>query len=376
MTGRIVVLGATGYAGGLAVEALVRRGARPVIAGLRPQALAATAERFGGLDTQVADVTDFDSVRALVEPGDVLVTTVGPFERLGFAAARAAAEQGAHYVDSTGEVGFVRAIHERHDAVARKTGAVMVPAFGNDYVPGVLAGAVAAREAGDSARSLDIGYFVDGSLRRGRGLSSGTRATMSDAITLPVTVWKNGRLEDQRAASRVLTFDAGARRKAAMLATGTEVLFLPPAFPHLESVEVYNGWFPELSRAMSLLSAVVNTAVRIEPGRRLVAAVTGRSGGAPGGPDAAERSRSGAHTVAVARDRGGAVLAEVHATGPNVYDLTAELMAWAADRLASGHGEQPGVVGPVEAFGLDTLLAAGAKMGLTVGADPRSRRPV
>lgn len=120
-------------------------------------------------DHQVANVTDLDSVRALVGPGDVLVTTVGPFARLGFAAAQAAVDQGAHYVDSTGEAGFVRELQQRHDLRARETGAVMLSAFGNDYVPGILAGALAAQQAGDELHSMDIGYFVDGSLRGGKG---------------------------------------------------------------------------------------------------------------------------------------------------------------------------------------------------------------
>ncbi|MFH7422596.1 hypothetical protein RA276_28700, partial [Pseudomonas syringae pv. tagetis] len=59
-----------------------------------------------------------DSVRALVSEGDVLVTTVGPFERLGDVAADAAASQGAHYLDSTGEVGFVRRLQERYPAAS------------------------------------------------------------------------------------------------------------------------------------------------------------------------------------------------------------------------------------------------------------------
>ena len=366
MAGKIVVLGATGYAGGLAVQALVRRGVRPVLAGLREDALRATAQRLGGLPTQLANVTDHDSVCALVDAGDVLITTVGPFERLGFAAVRAAAERGAHYIDSTGEVGFVRAIHKHHHELARDTGAIMVPAFGNDYVPGILAGTIAAQQAGAALRSLDIGYFVDGSLRRGRGLSAGTRKTMSEGITVPVPVWENRRLLDKRAAASVQAFDVDGRRRSAFLATGTEVLFLPPQFPQLDSVSVYNGWFPELSRAISMASAVFQTTVKTRTGRRLVEYVNAHSSGAAGGPDAAERALSGAHTVAVARDRSGAALSTINATGPNVYDLTAELMAWAGKQLAQSKGLTPGVVGPIEAFGLDTLTGACRDIGLLV----------
>ncbi|MBO1413300.1 NAD(P)H-binding protein [Streptomyces sp. FH025] len=83
MTSQIVVFGATGSAGNLAVESLLRRGIRPVLAGRRTEELAVLAAAHGGLDYRTADVTDPATVRALVSPGDVLVTTVGPFERYG-----------------------------------------------------------------------------------------------------------------------------------------------------------------------------------------------------------------------------------------------------------------------------------------------------
>ena len=94
MTNQIIVFGATGYTGGLVTEALVRRGVRPVLAGRGAERLAALAQQFGGLDYRVADVGDPASVRALVDKGDVLVTTVGPFEQFGHPVAQAAADAG------------------------------------------------------------------------------------------------------------------------------------------------------------------------------------------------------------------------------------------------------------------------------------------
>jgi short subunit dehydrogenase-like uncharacterized protein len=109
VTSTIAVFGATGYTGRLATEALLRQGSRPLVAGRRMGELAAISGQAGGLECRAADISDPASVRALVGPGDVLVSTVGPFERFGHVAAQAAATAGSHYVDSTGEVGFVRA---------------------------------------------------------------------------------------------------------------------------------------------------------------------------------------------------------------------------------------------------------------------------
>ena len=111
-TGRVVLFGATGYTGELTARAMAKRGMRPVLAGRRREAVEALAGELGGLEATTADVADPASVRALVERGDVLVSTVGPFARWGDAALDAAIDAGAHYIDSTGEPPFVRKVFE------------------------------------------------------------------------------------------------------------------------------------------------------------------------------------------------------------------------------------------------------------------------
>ncbi|GAB2506723.1 saccharopine dehydrogenase family protein [Nocardiopsis aegyptia] len=364
MTGRILLLGATGYTGGLVLDALLRRGARPTVAGRDDAAVGALAERSGGLDHAVVDAADPAGLRAHLRPGDVLVTTVGPFERHGHHVARAAADVGAHYVDSTGEVGFVRALHDRYHRRARETGSVMLPAFGYDYVPGILAGTLAALRAGGAARALDIGYFATGPLRN--GTSRGTRVTMRDGLALPSARRHRHRLVEERTASRVRAFTVGGRRRSAFLVSGSEVLFLPQTSPELSDITVYNGWFSALSRPISLLSAATDAVTRLPGGRGLTERLTRPlAGGPPGGPDATRRARVRSHVVAVASTGAPASmpLAEVHVEGPDPYGLTGELMAWAAQRLTR-ETATPGVVGPVDAFGLDVFREACAEIGL------------
>ena len=114
MAGRIVLYGATGYTGELTARALVARGARPVLAGRTASKLERLAAELGGdLETATADVADPASVRGLVEEGDVLITTVGPFARFGEPAVEAAIDAGATYLDSTGEPAFIRRVFER-----------------------------------------------------------------------------------------------------------------------------------------------------------------------------------------------------------------------------------------------------------------------
>lgn len=364
MSGTVVVLGATGYTGRLAVEALLGRGVRPVLAGRRADELSRVATELGGaepLATRVVDVADTGALRALISPGDVLLTTVGPFERFGYGVAEAAASAGAHYVDSTGEVGFVRGIWQRLDGIAREHGSTMLPAFGYDYVPGILAGALALADAPAATRA-EIGYFATGPLWK--GLSQGTRATMADGLTLPSTVWRDGRLTDVRTAASASAFTVHGRRRTAFLVSGTEVLALPRLHPTLREVEVYNGWFPPLSRAITVTSAVADRLARRPAGRRLVERIAHLAVGRAGGPDAAERKRTRTHAVARATDASGSPLAEVHVEGPSIYSLTGELLAMAAHLLATGAGEEAGVVTPIEAFGAQLLESCCADVGL------------
>jgi short subunit dehydrogenase-like uncharacterized protein len=148
--GRVVLFGATGYTGRLTAEAMVERGLRPVLAARSARKLEDLAGELGGnLDIAVADVSDPGSVRDLVEQGDVLVTTVGPFVRWGAPAAATATTAGAHYLDSTGEPAFIREVFERYGPAAAGNDAAMLTGFGYDWVPGNLAGGLGGGGVGE-----------------------------------------------------------------------------------------------------------------------------------------------------------------------------------------------------------------------------------
>jgi len=170
MSSRIVLFGASGYTGDLTAREMVARGMAPVLAGRRREPLEALATELGGLEIKLADVENPASVHALVEKGDVLVSTVGPFMRFGQPALDAALSAGAHYLDSTGEGPFIRRVFEQAGPRAHAEGTVLLTAMGYDYVPGNLAGAIALREAGAAAHRVEIGYCWE---NEGGGSTSG-----------------------------------------------------------------------------------------------------------------------------------------------------------------------------------------------------------
>ena len=172
-------------------RALVAGGAAPVLAARSQARVEALAAELGGLPFAIADVARPATIRALVEPGDVLISTVGPFVRFGEPAVRAAIDAGAHYLDSTGEPPFIRAVFERYGFEADAAGSGLLTAFGYDYVPGNAAGALALREAGERALSVDVGYFLGGA---GSRPSGGTRASSAGLLAEPAYGFAGGRL--------------------------------------------------------------------------------------------------------------------------------------------------------------------------------------
>jgi short subunit dehydrogenase-like uncharacterized protein len=361
MPGRIVLFGATGYMGELAARALVARGARPLLAARNAERLDTLAKQLGGLDTAVADAGRPDTIRALVQQGDVLVSTVGPFARFGKPAVEAAIAAGASYLDSTGEGPFIREIFEHHGPRARARGCALLAAFGYDFVPGNLAGALALRDAGDAATRVDIGYFTPGRF----ATSGGTKASAAGVILEPGFAWRAGHLVRERQAARVRSFRVRGAAKAAVSISASEHLVLPRLYPALRDVGVYVGTFGAQARPMQALSAIGSALMRLPRARSAArSAVSHLLKGSTGGPDADARSASRSYIVATAHDARGDWLSEVRLHGVNVYDFTAGMLAWGAERAAGGALQDTGALGPVDGFGLDTLEAGAAEAGL------------
>jgi short subunit dehydrogenase-like uncharacterized protein len=361
MPGRIILFGATGYTGRLTADELVARGARPVLAGRNRDQVERMAAELGGLESAVADVAEPATVRALLEPGDVMLATVGPFVRFGDPAAEASIGAGSPYLDSTGEPAFIRRVFERFGPRAEASGAGLVTAFGYDWVPGNLAGALALRKAGEGATRVDIGYFTTGGLG---GMSGGTRASAAGAMLEPSFAWRGG-IVTERGAKRVRSFEAAGREREAISVGSSEHFTLPRIHPSLREVDVYLGWFGRRSRAVSRFSAVNAGITKIPGARAAIGALTSRVvKGSTGGPSEEDRRGTGSMAVAIASGQDGEELARVELEGPNGYDLTARMLAWGAMQAAAQGMGAAGALGPVEAFGLDEFEAGCAEAGL------------
>jgi short subunit dehydrogenase-like uncharacterized protein len=140
----IVVYGATGYTGKYTAEHLTTHAPTDLkwaIAGRSETKLKAIADEIRALNSdrtppgiETAQLTKDDLVR-LAKTTKVLISTVGPYHKYGAASFAACAETGTHYVDCTGEVPWVYDMIEKYDALAKKTGAIMIPQNGVESAP-------------------------------------------------------------------------------------------------------------------------------------------------------------------------------------------------------------------------------------------------
>lgn len=356
-----MLFGATGYTGTLTAEQLKADGVTAVLAGRDRQRLEDLASRLDGdFSVGIADVADPPSVSALLEPGDVLVSTVGPFAKYGEAAVRAAVDRGAAYLDSTGEPSFVRTVFEDFGPLAVRAGVVLLPAFGYDCVPGHVVAGLALEDAGSRAVQVDVGYFSAG----GRW-SGGTLASMVGAARAPSFSWRGGALVTERGGARIATFDLGDRRADGLSFGGSEHFGLPRSYPRLRTVGTYLGWFGPLTKGVRAVGAGQALLEQVPGASGLIDRATSRlAPGSSGGPDAEARARTRSTFVAVARDARGRELARARLHGVDGYTLTARLLAWGALRLRDGTAPTAGARGPIEAFGLDTMVRTLADAGL------------
>lgn len=364
----IVLFGATGYTGGRVAEAMVRRGLRPVLAGRDGGKLTALARRLGDpepLDVVRAHAGDLAPVRALIGQGDVLVSTVGPFVRFGEPAVRAAVDAGAIYLDSTGEPPFIRRVFEEFGPLAQRSGASLITAFGHDYVPGNLAGALLLQRFGARVRRLEVGYLISGT-GRAQTISRGTARSALGLLTQQSFTWRNG-IRPEPIASRRPIFTVGGQACVALAVGATEHYTLPRlAGPEgLPEVDVHLGRLGPAPRVVRLSSRLLPALLALPGARRL-----GRGIGelalrwVAEEPDPVALGHVRSHLLGTAYDAAGVELAQVRLVSSDPYRLTADLLAWGAQRAAEHGVSGSGALGPVAAFGLDALMAGAAEVGL------------
>jgi short subunit dehydrogenase-like uncharacterized protein len=360
--GPIVVYGATGFTGGLIARELKGLGADFLIAGRDRGKLEALSGELGSVPLVAVSVDDPAGLREMLEPCSVVVACAGPFGLYGEPVVAAAAETGTHYLDTTGEQGFMRMVFDRYGTRAAEKGAALVSGMGFDYLPGDLIAALTADGMGP-LEEIVVAYCV-----HGFEPTHGTALSGLEIMRGGDVVWEDG---DWRPAPR--SADGGRWRFPEPIAElrmlrypAGEQITVPR---HVETARVrtlLNGMVvpPRLMPLAVISSPLLGMAMRT-PLRRAMGALVKRLPAAPG-----EQSRKASRFTISCEARGRTGTRRGTVRGNDVYGLTAASLTRGATLCAAPGYERSGALAPAQAFDPASFLAALGDFGVSAEVEP------
>jgi short subunit dehydrogenase-like uncharacterized protein len=359
---RIAIYGATGFTGGLIARELKRLGADFLIAGRDRGKLEALSEELGGVPFAAASVDDPAGLREMLEPCSVVIACAGPFGLHGEPVVAAAVDTETHYVDTTGEQGFMRMVFDRYGARAAEKGAALVSGMGFDYAPGDMIAALTADGMGP-LEEIVVAYWVHGfepthgTALSGLEIMRGGDVVWSDGDWRPAPRSADGghwRFPDPIGEQRMLRYPAG------------EQVTVPR---HVETARVrtlLNGMVvpARLMPLAVIASPLLGLAMRT-PLRQAMGALVRRLPAAPG-----EKSRSAARFTISCEARGKSSVRRGTVRGSDVYGLTATSLAHGALLCADPSYPRSGALAPAQAFDPASFLSALADFGVSFDIEP------
>lgn len=164
----VLIYGASGYTGKLVAQSLAQRNIPFYMAG-RTQSKLETAlkvveERHGSpVDAKiVAASNNVEELKPLFEQVDVVINVAGPFMQVAWPIVEACLETNCHYLDTTGEQDWTRAIQEKYGQSFADKKLLLSPACSYMWAAGALAAEVVLEQEGID--SLELVYQIDNAL--------------------------------------------------------------------------------------------------------------------------------------------------------------------------------------------------------------------
>jgi short subunit dehydrogenase-like uncharacterized protein len=281
-----------------------------------------------------------------------LVNCAGPFTDLGEPVVAQAALNGVHYLDTTNELGYVYSLRS-YDTLARRSGAAIVPACGfevalADCAAAILAGSLDRSSADPSSLSQPLNEVSVVYDIRGRGSSFGSRRSAVRSLATSWLGYRDGQWVPAVPCRERRRLALPGGQRTALSFPSSEIATLPGHLP----VRNVTTWLVTSRHAplwAPVLVPIFGWLARGPLGHLAGVALTQVF--AP--PETG--LRSGAPFAILVEVRRGDALQTMTLTGKGVYDLTAEIVAYAAGQLVQLHREG-GILAPAQALDPHKLL--------------------
>ncbi len=341
MVGRILMYGANGYTGRLAVRAARQMQLRPILAGRNPALVKSVADTHT-FDWRGFSLDDPDEIDRNLQDVGVVLHMAGPFSATARPMVEACLRTRTHYLDITGEIAVIEDLASLF-AEAQRQGIMIVPGVGFDVVPSdCLLGHLMDRLP--AARTLTLAI---------QGLDSYSRGTAKTAIESlgeGTLIRRDGRIVSLETPP-MREFDFGDGPVPCYAVSWGDI-----ASAHhstgVPNIQVYFAATKELER-MVKAPPWMRWAFRQPLVRRQLVK---RIAKGPDGPSREERERGRVRLIAFAEDKTGLRVGSMLET-PEAYALTAQVAVDIAAQIADG-AVQPGFHTPCTFLGPDYILRA------------------
>jgi short subunit dehydrogenase-like uncharacterized protein len=287
-----------------------------------------------GLDDPVA-------LDAALRDVGVVLNVAGPFAATATPVVEACLRTGAHYLDVSGELPAIQAMHG-YDSAARAAGIMIMPAVGFVVVAtDCLAAHIASRMP--DARHLRL------ALSRAKLASRGSYTTMLSLVRAGVSIRREGRLCAVPVGRLERVFDYGAGNRVSAAVSWADV-FTAYHTTQIPNIDVYNEastWVRYLYEAAAYCAAPLSLA----PVQALLKL---QARAFPEGPSEAQRAAAPRVIVAEAEDRYRRRV-EARLYTPDGYDFTVQSALAIAKRVMAGEF-RTGFQTPAGFYGADLVL--------------------
>jgi len=223
----ILIYGATGYTGKLFAKHLLSKGIKPILA-----ARSLKVQQIGEELNCPTRIFNTDNAKAHLQDVDFLVNLAGPFSATQEALILACLDSKTNYLDIAGEFAEVQNAF-RHDAAAKKSGIVILPAAGFGVAPTDIAAKMACSKIEDATK-LTIAYATVG------GASRGTLKTILKDIQKPGHILKNARYEQAQPAQSDLDVNVFGKRFKAVYNPWRADLYTAFLSTSVKNIETYS----------------------------------------------------------------------------------------------------------------------------------------